>query len=370
MKILFITFGRNSYTTKNVCIFALDQAKALKSLGVDVRILSIDITSIRRLRSYKYSEYMLNDIPVYTVNFPIGKAPFFIQDYFSKLCGFHAFKKIIKSWTPNIIHTHFQGYVGACIKEKYNIPLIITEHSSAINTPKLNNFLLKMTKWTYSKSNKVISVSNALKNNIMKTIQVKSIVIPNIVDVDVFKEGESNKSKDCYRFVCTCNLIKLKRVDLLLTAFSKIKYQNISLTIFGDGEEKKNLQDLAKKLNIETKVFFKGHCNRNEISEVYHQSNCFILLSETETFGVAYIEAMAAGLPIIATKCGGPEDFINKDVGLLIEKNNITQAVNAMESVITNDKAYNSEFISKYVISKFSPTVVGQELLKVYKEIN
>ena len=94
------------------------------------------------------------------------------------------------------------------------------------------------------------------------------------------------------------------------------------------------------------------------------------LLSETETFGVAYIEAMAAGLPIIATKCGGPEDFINKDVGLLIEKNNITQAVNAMESVITNDKAYNSEFISKYVISKFSPTVVGQELLKVYKEIN
>ena len=103
----------------------------------------------------------------------------------------------------------------------------------------------------------------------------------------------------------------------LLHAFAAL-HGEPRLIIFGDGPESGALRALCAELGLYSRVSFRGHCPREELAEAYAAADCFVLASRSETFGVAYIEAMAAGLPVIATRCGGPEDFVTEENGILI----------------------------------------------------
>lgn len=85
----------------------------------------------------------------------------------------------------------------------------------------------------------------------------------------------------------------------------------------GDGHLRSVLMEYVWKHDLHDIVMFHGILSPMEIVKVYEECDCFVLPSAGETFGVVYVEAMAAGLPVIATRCGGPEDFVNEDNGIL-----------------------------------------------------
>ena len=108
----------------------------------------------------------------------------------------------------------------------------------------------------------------------------------------------------------------------------------------------------------------------NEISVLIILSGgCFVLASRAETFGVAYIEALATGVPVIATKCGGPEIFVHEDNGLMIPVDDLDALVNAMEYMYKNIKVFDREKVSSEIKDKFSPKYVSKKLVEVYEEV-
>jgi len=105
------------------------------------------------------------------------------------------------------------------------------------------------------------------------------------------------------------------------------------------------------------------------ISKKLKSSDCFVLASQNETFGVVYIEALACGIPVIATKCGGPEEFVSEENGFLVPVDDIDSLVKAMRDIYENSKNYDREKISKVTAGLFSPNEIANRLLEVYKNI-
>ena len=94
-----------------------------------------------------------------------------------------------------------------------------------------------------------------------------------------------------------------------------------------------------------------------------------VLPSLYETFGVTLIEAMASGLPVIATRCGGPEELVNKDTGILVEPDNCNALISAINYMIDNLQDYSPELISRYARERFSYKSVGRQFDKVYHTV-
>ena len=370
MYTLFITRGYPTDKYKTNGIFEFDQAKALAKKGCKVVYLAIDLRSIRRWRKWGIERQNIEGVDIYAINIPLGRIPKNILRKFSFWGLKTLYKKIIKEQgKPDILHAHFtsSAYSASKLKDITGIPLITTEHSSQINKENIDENLYNIAKIAYSKSDSIIAVSPSLVKVIKNKFNEDSIYIPNLVDLNIF-QYETKKYDENFNFVSTGNLINTKRMDLTIEALYKAFRGNpkIKLTIFGQGPKHKMLQELIDKYNLNSQVKLRGLCSREKIAEKLKVTDCFVLASQSETFGVAYIEALAMGVPVIATKCGGPEAFVNDENGLLVNVDNLNELSEAMKYMYDNIDKYDGESIARKIVEEFSPDAVADRIMEVY----
>jgi glycosyltransferase involved in cell wall biosynthesis len=162
-----------------------------------------------------------------------------------------------------------------------------------------------------------------------------------------------------------------KGIDILLYAISKLDKSFISKTQFiigGDGLKLDEYKNLAKKLGL-SNVYFIGRVNRNEAPRIFSSSHVYVMPSRHETFGVVYAEAIASGLPVIATRCGGPEDIVNESNGILIDVDDIDGLGNAISYMFENYYKYDPNKIREDFEKRFSKKAVVSQLMKIYNEV-
>lgn len=365
MKIGIVSRGVQS--DNNIGIFEYDQAKALKKIGLEVVIFVLDLRSIRRKRKWGIKKHNVGDIYVYIISLPIGSVNYKLFNYIGIKCFSSLYKYYLKNNDDvDILHAHFSeiGSIVHPYAKKNNIKYVFTEHSSMVNKDEIEKSAFFMVNKAVSNKN-TIAVSNCLKEKIYEYTGVESSIIPNIIDTNLFKIRERDKKTNSYTFFTTARLEKNKGIDLLIKAFANIVRtycSNIRLIICGTGSQFNNLVNLCQKLNIEDKVLFKGFCERKEISEIYKIANCFVLPSYSETFGVSYLESISSGVPVIATKCGGPEDFVNEENGILIEKGNLKSLSLAMKYMINNSYKFDPVKLHNYVENNYSEKVIANKL--------
>ena len=145
----------------------------------------------------------------------------------------------------------------------------------------------------------------------------------------------------------------------------------VTLDIGGDGPQRRELESLAHNLGVADRVHFLGSLSQRQVKEALWRSNFFVLPSFVETFGVVFIEAMATGLPVIGTRCGGPDDFILADVGMLIEPGDVENLSQALISAYKNYSYYKKRenLIIKYAKNNFDSRKISSNLLVEYKSI-
>lgn len=375
IKILFVTRGYPTAKYPLNGIFELDQAKALAKKGHQIVYAAVDLRSLRRWRKWGYESLEHNGVKIETINIPCGRLPKIILD----LCGVIGLKllyrRIAKKYgQPDVIHSHFiwSGYVSSKVLVNRGIPLIHTEHYSGMHDVNLDPYYKRLGDTTYTGMDQVIAVSHSLAGSIEKNFGIKPIVVPNILDTDTFQyltEFET-EGKNRFKFISAGNLNPIKRMDLLIKAFAKVFNgdREVRLEIYGDGVERHNLQILIDEKNVKEQVYLMGSVSREILAQKMQESDCFVLASESETFGVVYIEAMAAGLPVIATKCGGPEDFINDTNGILVDTDNIDKLASALVQMRSTSSKYDHKAISKEAHAHFSPSSIAQQLQDIYSD--
>lgn len=372
---MYVMMVSNGYPTERYPqngIFAFDQAKAVKKhTDMDVILAVIDMRSFRNKRSYGVHYKTVQGVLVVELSIPVGAVSDAVYERIGS-CGIgFLYKKIVKRFgKPSLIHAQFgnMGLIVESICRKHGLPLVITEHSSSLN----HNHWTKKTIYKYTKlfsyADRVVAVGKSLKQHIEDYTGVSVTIVPNIVDLDCFGCNRDTKERKNFRFVSVGNLVELKNFDLLLEAFNRgfRMQKNVFLDIIGDGPLKQRLQKKIDTLGLGDRIILRGRLKRKDISNIYEDADAFILLSNTETFGVAYIEAMASGLPVIATKCGGPEDFVNNENGILVDVGDVEAANDAMIAMHKQIAKYDSLQISACVKEHYSAKAIGEEIYKIY----
>lgn len=375
MKVLFVTRGYPQKSNKMSGLFEKDQALALKNVGHEIAYAVIDIRSVRWKRKIGFNHFFdENGLEVFEMNWPIGPVPRPLIEYFRQEALMHLYPYILRYFgKPEIIHAQFLNYAVISVKlaKSENIPLVVTEHSSFLNAEKLSSAVIKRARKAYSACDSIIAVSESLSQSIKKKIGFDSVVINNIAEISPSSIGYTKPNSEAFIFAAAGLLLERKGFDLLIDAFSNVVkvYPNTYLTIYGDGPQRRNLEDRVRKKSLVSNIRFHGSYDRSNIPELYKEVNAFVLASRMETFGVVYIEAMSVGLPVIATICGGPENFVNDKVGYLIEKENIQQLTDAMIKMIENRNRFNSDEIKAYAVENFSPRIVAEKITHVYEEL-
>jgi L-malate glycosyltransferase len=374
MYILIIARGYPSEKYIMNGIFEFDQAKALAKAGHKVVFAAIDMRSARRIRKWGFESFERSGVQVEAINIPCGSLPWKVLDILSVTALKMLYKRIERKYgTPDVIHAHFidQGYIAARTFEGYNIPLVITEHYSGMNQEIIEPRLMKRGEFAYPRADKLIAVSGQLALNIKQKFGVEAEVVPNIVDTEIFEYGKPEKRESGFTFVSIGSLLPVKRMRMLIEAFYRAfkEEKSVKLYIYGQGSEHVRLEKLIPRYGLGSRVHIMVMRDRKEIAKKLRESQCFVLASASETFGVVYIEAMAMGLPVIATKCGGPEDFVDESNGVMIPVDDMEALAKAMKDMYRDIEKYDRKSISDMTRKKFSPEVIEERLIGIYKEV-
>ena len=285
-------------------------------------------------------------------------------------------KYVIDNGVPDIVHVHSlinAGFIAYKVKQKYGIPYVVTEHSSAFARELVDKKTIKQLMPVVKSSAKNIAVSNEFKNLLEDTFKnSKWKYIPNIVS-DEFLEYkfQADNNFEAFTFSNICLMSPNKRVDLIILAFAKAfkGNPNIKLKLGGDGPIKSSLEELAKCEGISEQVTFLGALERGQVKEEIAKSDAFVLSSEYETFGVVIIEALALGKPVVATRCGGPESIIVPEVGYLVDKNSAEALAQGMIDLYNHRDKYSAEAIREYCRYSFSEAAIVNKLTHIYSNV-
>lgn len=357
-------------------IFEFDQARALKAIGHEVTYVGLDYRSFFKIRRFGFFKVYKDGIKCILFSFPIGniELPIFnlLARYITKI-GLFLYKKEFKNL--NIIHSHFYQISSLAVefKKSLKIPLIITEHSSTLNKEKINTTTLRLVKYVYHYSDLIISVSEALRSRLKRNFNIESVVIYNVLDINFKNKPEHYNQvtdENDFVFLSVGTLNYNKGFDILIEAFYISCFPtHVKLIIIGDGELKEELNSYVIKKKLENQVLLVGFKNRNAISDYLANSNAFVLASRSETFGLVYVEALSAGLPVIATKCGGPEEIINETNGILVDVDDIKSLSVALIKMRGNPNTYSRSEISAQAYAKYSPENIAHKLTHVYYNV-
>lgn len=227
---------------------------------------------------------------------------------------------MVKIHNIDVLHVHYaipHAYAGYMAKkmlleEGIELPIVTTLHGTDITLVGSHPFYKTAVTFSINKSDAVTSVSQSLKEDTQRLFNTKKdiTVIPNFIDLEKYKPNKDKCNRDllalAHERVIThvSNFRAVKRIPDVVKIFNLIQKKIPSkLMMIGEGPELERAKQLCSALNIEDKVVFLG--NTNEVNKILCFSDLFLLPSETESFGLSALEAMASNVPVISSDSGG-----------------------------------------------------------------
>lgn len=373
-----ITVAASGIPTKEYPLngtFEFQQAKALAKDGHNVSYLVFDFRPLLIKRKHGITRTLKDSIKVYIVSIPTGIYRRFMP--LLQQLALYMFSLIEKEQgRQDIINAHFYSIGAICSKIPlhYNTRLVVTEHSSKLNKDisLISPLDIKVARSAYKNADVVIAVSNHLAQNLERNFGVLPHIVGDMVDTDTFCNVKQTAHSG-FNILSVSRLVGGKGFEKLIPsigiAIRENPSSNISLTIIGDGIKRSEIETLIVKHGIQKHVKLLGEQNHTGIVKQMEVTDLFVLLSESETFGVSYAEAICAGIPVIATRCGGPETFINNNNGILVSKENcVTETSDAITSILNGEIKFNTKVV-KETSAAFYPQTIAQKISDIFSQL-
>jgi N-acetyl-alpha-D-glucosaminyl L-malate synthase BshA len=284
---------------------------------------------------------------------------------------------MVKLHKIDVLHVHYaipHAYAAYMAKkmlheEGIEVPIVTTLHGTDITLVGSHPFYKSAVAFSINKSDAVTSVSQSLKDDTLRLFDITNEiqVVPNFIDFDKY----TNHFTDCQRAMMATddekiithisNFRPVKRIQDIIQTFYKIQKEiPAKLMMVGEGPEKEPAELLCERLGIQDRVIFFG--KSHEIDKILCFSDLFLLPSETESFGLAALEAMASGVPVISSNTGGiPEVNKHGVSGFLSDVGDVDDMVkNALyilkdDSVLAEFKTNSKKEAQQFDIHKIVP---------------
>lgn len=279
---------------------------------------------------------------------------------------------------PQIIHAYIltrTGFIAWYLSWRKKIPFVISEQWSGYLTGKyLRSTLIKkmITRFIVSKAASVICVSSFLLKRMKECGLENSAyqVIPNVIEN--VSQSSLTINKNQINVLMVADLVdEIKNISGVIRMISQLEDDILfHLRIIGGGPDEGKLKKLAASFNLlDRKIFFEGLKDNAEVYTYLQRCDFLIMNSRYETFSLICAEAMSCGKPVLATTCGGPNEFVNAETGLLIEPDNDAELKKNFLYMLRHFQSYDPVQITNYANELFSMRKVGQAFQKLYSSI-
>lgn len=333
-------------------VVATELGKILALRGHEVHFISYAMPS--RLNTFVenifYHEVEIN-------NYPLFDFPLYSIALASKMV------EVAKFHDLELIHAHYaiphatSAFLAREIlksenKSNKDIKVITTLHGTDITLVGLEPSFLPTMKFSIEKSDGVTAVSQFLKDKTLSNYKInKEIeVIPNFIDTSKYRRLNKDENCTCSKtlapnmekvLVHTSNFRPVKRVKDVIQIFAKVKEKiPARLILIGDGPERSDCERLCRELNIYDSVKFMG--KQDSLIELLSIADLFLIPSQTESFGLAALEAMSCEVPVISTSVGGlPELNLHGETGYIAEIGDIDRMAKYAIDLLSNEKKYS-----------------------------
>lgn len=365
-------------------VFERQQVAALRRGGVDVGVLSAGVITTRHLgRRFPYA-------PVDTLDgVVVHRAPrraYLPARWESPLAGarrgYPAMRRSFDDYVaaqgrPDVVHAHNHasgGVLARMLHDDYGIPYVITEHSSIyINAPRAVAVAKPAVVLASAKAARIVAVSHHLAGHLGSVLPpdagARMVVVPNVVDPALLERETTAGSTDAVIVGALGNLVPGKNFGMLVRAFAQADLPSGSrLVIGGEGPERAALESLAQTLGIAEQVELAGPLDRPGVGRLFARSTVFAHPSNFESFGVVLIEAMACGVPVVATASGGPDEIVTPDVGRLVPIGDGEMFAHALGDVVRDHAAYSPSRIRDACRERFGPETFVRTMTEIYEE--
>jgi len=230
--------------------------------------------------------------------------------------------ELVDSNMIQILHVHYaipHAYAAVSAKKillskGFSIPIITTLHGTDITLLGKQPFVRSVINYAINESDLITTVSNNLKKETKKNFDIKKDiqVIPNFFDFNILNMKKNKKSLEKKVFTHISNFRPVKRVLDVINIFKNVNIKiDSELFMIGDGPEIKNAKKLVDQYNLEDKVTFFG--KSNDIQRILSITDLFLLPSNSESFGLVALEAMAYSIPVITTNNGGITEVVDNN---------------------------------------------------------
>lgn len=363
--VLYPTYGGSG-------VVATELGKALAVKGHEIHFISYKFPV--RLDVYCSNIYY-HEVKV--SNYPLFHYPPYESALTSKLVDVIKFEKL------DVLHVHYAiphasaAYMAKQIlkEEGIKVPFITTLHGTDITLEGKDPFFKPIITFSINKSDAVTAVSQSLKNETLEHFKIKNEieVIPNFISPkqSVNVVPRSIYAKDDELLFChISNFRKVKRIEDVIRAFAKVREKvKAKLILIGDGPERDKAEILCRDLNTCGDTRFLGTINNT--TEILSVCDVFILPSTTESFGLAALEAMSVGVPVISTNTGGlPEVNEHGFSGYLSNVGDIDDMVNNIFKLVKDKETLNTFKINaKEQSRKFDLDTVVNRYINLYEKV-
>lgn len=384
MHVLFLPSWYPSNQNDIAGSFFREQALALASHGVKVGVLAPTLKSLRSPFSAVTSPrdvHFEDDDGVLTYRVSglhlTPRAMPLTAKRFSKMTRTLYDVYLARQGRPDLFHVHAAlpaGLAAVDLKGSEGIPFVLSEHSSAFARGKISESGVSLAREVAVHANERFTVSSTFSRQMETHLNLSNGLfdtMPNMVD-GTFLDGDLTPP-DLHRFsfLHISLLNENKNIGSLLQAFAdRFRDQlDVTLTIGGDGPCKPALMAQSRALGIADQTTFLGKLSRAEVRNAIAESQAFVLPSRFETFGVVLVEALAMGVPLIATRCGGPEDIVTQDNGILVPADDTVALANAMETIQKNRTQFDPQTLRNDCRTRFGPEALSRRWVSIYETV-
>lgn len=372
--------------------FIKDTALGLIKHGYDISVLdfeiygwkkvvkqgfnkSTDFNEVEGIKRYKI--FIFN--PLVSTLFP--------KKFIKKLLQIQTLKKF-KKWASRVpkvscIQQHFilhsYPFIIDNIAKKLNIPYTIFEHAPIHNENQLarkittctNDYITKSELLDFVKNAKFrVSKSKLWSKKYEQILNADFHVINGFIDEKIITLPKAERlSTSEIRLINVGTINENKGSLILLDAVKLIEEYNIHLLYCGGGPFEQKLQEMCSELPKNIRVTITGFVNRESVIKNIDQSDFLIIASESETFGNTAIEALGRGIPVLSTRCGGPEEIVQEFCGGFFSDRSPKGIMQGIISGIKRKEEFDPDLIISYYNEKFSEEVICKQINDLYNTL-
>lgn len=282
---------------------------------------------------------------------------------------YKAARAAFPSGRPEIIHAHvFTALPQAWLLSRlFRVPYVVTEHSSTVRRGMMSRGWRFLSRLGYRRAAAVIAVSEPLAKAVQTVAAIPVQVVPNMVRDEFFADPLPARPPRKFRFVSVGYGEPKKGWDLLLEAFAKMLSGGFEAELYLVGDAPEHIRNLIDELGLQSSVSVWGRVEPGHVRAVLRRSDCHVMPSRVETFGIGTIEALASGLPVVMTETDAASVIVNDSNGLVVPVGDVAALASAMITMLGTPDRYDAEAIRAETYDRFSGQALASTLERVYE---